>query len=194
MKIKTFKVSQVKPYWRNPRNNEDAVDVVAKSIEQFGFNQPLVIDQEGVIIVGHTRYQAMVRLGRETVPCVVVDMPEEKAKAYRIADNKTAEFADWDEDKLIAELREFTDSAELQSFFDEDLDKYLQETAGSLANEVDTSIATAEQIQAAEERKETGMAETAKARADNKLEVICPHCLQTFMIDRASAEPEPATE
>jgi hypothetical protein len=107
MKIELRKLSEIKPYPGNPRNNEDAVDAVAQSIRQFGFRQPIVVDAQGVIICGHTRYNAALKLGLEKVPVhVAADLTPEQIKAYRIADNKTAELSDWHYDLLPIELGE----------------------------------------------------------------------------------------
>ena len=89
----------------NPRQNDAAVDAVAESIRQFGFRQPIVVDTEGVIIVGHTRYKATLKLGPEKVPVhVAKDLSPEKIRAYRIADNKTADLSPWDYELLPIEL------------------------------------------------------------------------------------------
>ena len=97
-------VKDIRPYENNPRRNDDAVDKVANSIKEFGWQQPIVVDKDGVIIVGHTRYKAAKKLKLKTVPVVVADLSEEQAKAYRIADNSTGEIATWDYDKLMQEL------------------------------------------------------------------------------------------
>ncbi|MCA9101860.1 MAG: ParB N-terminal domain-containing protein, partial [Planctomycetales bacterium] len=105
MKITQRDISSIKPYENNPRINDAAVDAVADSIRQFGFRQPIVVDAAGVIIVGHTRWKAAQKLGMKTVPVhVATDLTEAKIKAYRIADNKSAELADWDMDLLPLEL------------------------------------------------------------------------------------------
>jgi DNA modification methylase len=107
MKIELRKLSDIKPYENNPRLNDDAVEAVAASIREFGFRQPIVVDTEGVIIVGHTRYKAALKLGLEKVPVhVAKDLTAEQTKAYRIADNKTAELSDWNYDLLPIELGE----------------------------------------------------------------------------------------
>ena len=107
MQIEMRKVSEIKPYEKNPRQNDDAVDAVARSIQEFGFRQPIVVDAEDVIICGHTRWKAAQKLGLEEVPVHVArDMPPEKVKAYRIADNKLAEMATWDMELLPIELSE----------------------------------------------------------------------------------------
>jgi DNA modification methylase len=107
MKIELRKLSEIKPYPGNPRLNDDAVAAVAASICEYGFRQPIVVDIDGVIIVGHTRYKAALKLGLEKVPVhVAKDLTPEQIKAYRIADNKTAELSDWNYDLLPVELAE----------------------------------------------------------------------------------------
>jgi DNA modification methylase len=100
-------IESIKPYENNPRLNDAAVDAVAASIREFGFRQPVVVDEAGVIIVGHTRYKAALKLGLTEVPVhVAVGLSPAQAKAYRIADNQTATMSAWDEDKLPLELIE----------------------------------------------------------------------------------------
>ena len=108
MKIEELKIESIKPYEKNPRKNDAAVDGVAESIKQFGFQQPIVIDSKGVIIAGHTRYKAAKKLGLATVPCVRADqLTKEQVKAYRILDNKLAEKSTWDFETLAEELKSF---------------------------------------------------------------------------------------
>jgi site-specific DNA-methyltransferase (adenine-specific) len=105
MNIIEFKISEVKPYEKNPRKNDQSVDKVARSIEEFGFKVPLVIDKNNVIVCGHTRYKAAKKLGLTVVPCVVADdLTDEQIKAYRLADNKVGEDSLWDMDMLNGEL------------------------------------------------------------------------------------------
>lgn len=105
MNIETIKTSRVKPYKDNPRLNDGAVVPVMNSIKRFGFQQPIVLDGDGVVIVGHTRLEAAKRLGLESVPCVIAkELSPAQAKAYRLADNKVGELARWDLDKLGLEL------------------------------------------------------------------------------------------
>lgn len=105
MQIIEKKISELKPYEKNPRRNDNAVDYVAKSIEQFGFKVPIVIDKNNVIVAGHTRHSAAKKLGLRTAPCIIADdLTDEQIKAFRLADNKTAEFAEWDFDLLNDEL------------------------------------------------------------------------------------------
>src|SRR5437764_12516784 len=98
-------LASIQPYQRNPRVNDPAVAAVAASIRQFGFRQPIVVDEAGVIIVGHTRYKAALKLGLEEVPVhVAVGLSPAQARAYRLADNQTATLSSWDDDKLPLEL------------------------------------------------------------------------------------------
>ena len=98
-------VKDIRPYENNPRRNDDAVDKVANSIREFGWQQPIVVDKDNVIIVGHTRWKAAKKLKLKTVPVVVADLSEEQARAYRIADNSTNGLATWDFDLLVDEIK-----------------------------------------------------------------------------------------
>ncbi len=107
MNIELRPLAEIKPYEKNPRLNDAAVEAVARSIREFGFRQPIVVDQQNVIIVGHTRWKAALQLGLERVPVhVACELTPEQAKAYRIADNATADLATWDLELLPAELSE----------------------------------------------------------------------------------------
>lgn len=106
MQVQTWSIGDVHPYHNNPRNNAAAVKPVANSIKEFGWQQPIVVDKDGVIIVGHTRYKAAKMLKLKEVPVVVADnLTEDQVKAYRIADNSTGEVADWDIPLLNVELQ-----------------------------------------------------------------------------------------
>ena len=105
MKIIEKPTAEILPYENNPRFNDNAVEPVAKSISEFGFKVPIVIDSSGVIICGHTRFKAAQQLGLEKVPCVIADdLSDEQIKAFRIVDNKTGELSSWKVDDLNAEL------------------------------------------------------------------------------------------
>ncbi len=107
MQIETWPIDRPQPYDKNPRLNDDAVDVVARSIQEFGFRQPIVVDEDGVVIIGHTRLKAAKKLGLTEVPVHVArGLSPEKVKALRIADNKTAELAEWNLELLPIELAE----------------------------------------------------------------------------------------
>ena len=125
MQITERRLSDIKPYEKNPRRNDAAVEYVAESLRQFGWKQPIVIDKDGVIIAGHTRYKAALSLGMETTPCLIADdLTPEQAKAYRLADNKVGEIAEWDLELLdieLADLDEFIPEIDMRDFgfFDE---------------------------------------------------------------------------
>jgi DNA modification methylase len=129
MKIELWDLGRIRPYENNPRINDQAVEAVVTSIRQFGFRQPIVVDTNGVIIVGHTRYKAAQKLGLAKVPVhVAKDLSPEQAKAYRIADNKTAELAEWNYELLPIELSELAGmdyDLNLLGFSSEELAKLL---------------------------------------------------------------------
>ena len=124
MDIKTLDISEVKPYERNPRNNDNAVDYVAESIKQFGFKVPIIIDKDNVIVAGHTRYKAAKKLNLTTIPCIIADdLTEKQIQAYRLADNKVSEFSEWDNELLNKELENLLDfDIEMLGFYDDDID------------------------------------------------------------------------
>lgn len=156
MKTVELTLDKIKPYENNPRNNDGAVDAVAASIEKFGFQQPLVLDKDNVIIVGHTRYKAAIKLGLETVPCVIANnLTEEQCKAYRLADNKVGELAQWDHAALNIELEGIDmDMTEFGFLELSDLD-------------VDSFFEDAEPKEAAEPEEK---------------EIQCPHCGEYFTV------------
>lgn len=110
IKIVQMQTSQLIAYENNPRHNDRAVDAVAASIKTFGWKQPLVIDKDGVIVAGHTRHKAAQRLGLDTCPCIIADdLTDDEIRAYRLADNKVAELAEWDFEKLEVEMEELAE-------------------------------------------------------------------------------------
>lgn len=123
MEIVNKKLNEIKPYEKNPRKNEEAVEYVANSIKEFGFKVPIVIDKDGVIVTGHTRYKAAKKLGLEEVPTIMADdLSEEQIKAFRLADNKVSEKAKWNKDLLMSEL--FDLEMDMEQFgFDEEEEK-----------------------------------------------------------------------
>lgn len=105
MEIKILQLSDIKPYEKNPRKNDEAVKYVAASIDEFGFKVPIVIDKDGVIVAGHTRYKAAKKLKLTEVPCIIADdLTDEQIKAFRLADNKVSEKSEWDFDLLFDEM------------------------------------------------------------------------------------------
>lgn len=107
MRIIEKKTAELIPYEKNPRYNEKAVPAVAASIKEFGFKVPIIIDKNNIIIAGHTRLKAALQLGLDKVPCVIADdLTDAQIKAYRLADNKVGELAEWNDDFMFLELSE----------------------------------------------------------------------------------------
>lgn len=120
MDIVNLRIGEIKPYENNPRKNDGAVEAVANSIKEFGFKVPIVIDKNKVIVTGHTRYKAAQELGLEEVPCLIADdLTQEQIKAFRLADNKVGEIAEWDLDLLVSELEGITELDMSEFGFDE---------------------------------------------------------------------------
>lgn len=170
MEVKKLKLNTVKPYWKNPRRNEETVELLKKSIGKYGFNVPLIIDKNNVIIAGHARYKALMQLGYEEAECVIVDLPPDKAREFRIADNKIAELSFWDSDKLKEELKLIGDLEELVGFKDGEIDELL--TDDLLIDDIEIipdiggeGISSTEFAGNDEEGEE-----------DDVIEAICPEC------------------
>lgn len=123
---------EIKPYEKNPRQNDDAVEKVAASIKEFGFKVPLIIDENNVIVTGHTRYKASQLLGMEEIPCIrATDLTPKQIKAFRVADNKVAEFSMWDFELLDQELSELTNDFNMEEFgFDLNLEDLYEDHSG----------------------------------------------------------------
>ena len=173
-------LAEIQPYWRNPRDNAGAVAAVKASILEFGFQQPLVLDKDNIILVGHTRFRALTELGVTEVPCIIADLPADKAKAYRIADNKAAEFATWDPDKMIAELREIGDLVDMGVFFQTgELESYLAVSTGSAVKPV-----TAGDVTGAAAGLENRMTDASAAAQATMVEVTCPHCAEVYFLNK----------
>lgn len=131
LEVQQIRVSSLKPWQNNPRLNDHAVDAVARSIESFGFNVPILCDQNATIIAGHTRWKAARKLGMKSVPVITLEMSESQRRAFSVADNKTAELADWD----LPQLREVLEELRCEDidlgnigFSDEDLRLILKDS------------------------------------------------------------------
>jgi hypothetical protein len=147
MNIQWLNPNDITPYDKNPRNNDGAVQRVAESIAEFGFNQPIVVDQNKIIVVGHTRWKAAKKLGLDSVP--VLTMPEHlsetKIRAYRIADNKLNELADWDDQLLIEELQAIANdigSVDITGFDDKVFEDLKIKNDQQYTKKIDTPIYT----------------------------------------------------
>lgn len=149
MNLKTLRLSTLKPYENNPRINDNAVEAVKESILQCGYIAPIIVDENMVILAGHTRYRALTEMNVESCEVIVKEgLAEEQKKKYRILDNKTNEFARWDFEKLFEELEDL-DFGEFDFGFD-------------TVNELDVSMfETDEEKQPKEKEQKT---------------ITCPHC------------------
>ena len=150
MQIVTRPIDSLIPYENNPRKNDKAVDAVAASIREFGWKVPLVIDKDNVIVCGHTRLKAAEKLGLKEIPCVIADdLSEEQIKAFRLADNKVSEQAEWDWDKLNEELEGLTLDMEEFGFEFEDLSDipdYAEKTQDRVSNILNLGLASYEGV------------------------------------------------
>lgn len=141
--IEYLSLDELKPYHNNPRDNEDGVPELARMIQEYGFTTPILADGERVIIAGHTRYLAARRLQMKSVPVIILNLPPEKAKAYRIADNKVSEFSTWNTEKLREEFRELEELIEdlsLTGFSEKELGKLFAEAEELEASEIDEVV------------------------------------------------------
>lgn len=168
----TVPIGDVLPYENNPRRiPQDAIDAVARSIELYGWQQPIVVDKDMVIVVGHTRRLAAMKLGYSEVPVLVTSLPEEKIREYRLVDNRTGEMSGWDHNALVMELREFEDSL-LQEFFpDVDVEATLV-TSATGPSEMELKLA--------EERAST--VKQASEASQHTTGVTCPSCQAHFSV------------
>jgi hypothetical protein len=167
---KTLPIEDIKPYFRNPRRiPQEAVDAVATSIERYGYQQPITVDKDNVIIVGHTRLQALKKLGWTQVPVYVSSLPENKAREYRLVDNKTSEMTTWDHEQLVMELREFEQGLLTTFFPDIDLEVGQISDAVTQQNVDDAS------------RKVSTVTEADKANVHTTT-VVCPSCFHSFEV------------
>ena len=151
MQIKLAEISNIKPYENNPRKlSEQAIEKVAMSLKEYGFRQPIVVDKDMVIVAGHTRFRASKKLGLKQVPISVIDnLSEEQINAYRIADNRTAEESEWDNELLKMEIKELEAKdfkLDLLGFNDEQLNNILFEEKQGLTDEDEVPEAPEEPI------------------------------------------------
>lgn len=151
-KVTYMDVDSLIPYANNPRLNDNAVDAVAASIKEFGFKVPIVVDGENVIINGHTRLKAAHKLGLKQVPVIVADdLTPEQVKAFRLADNKTSELAEWDLEKLDIELDEIQNIDMGDFGFDIDLSMDMKDDSTADDRDVDIDDSAAIVVDCADE-------------------------------------------
>lgn len=163
-RVERVKIDDVIPYWRNPRRlSEEAVEAVKSSIEQYGYSQPIVVDSDNVIVIGHTRYSALRRLGVTELDVQVAEhLSPQKTKQLRVIDNRAGEYAFWDFDKLQEEIGE-GESLLLAELFPEILGA-LDEAEGSNKLPVDWEVKDDEEV-------------------DTLVEFVCPACFHEWEME-----------
>lgn len=192
------KISEVKPYIRNPRKNDKTVELLVDIIPKVGFNVPIVIDKKGIIVKGHSRYKAAIKLGMKEVPCIVTEADEEAIKLDRIADNRISEFSEWtgelgheldmlqmDFSNLEFELPndnffEFENEEGEEPVVQDNSDKYKEYLAKQEAKTLETLES---QIKKAE-GKQVNIPQTKKY-----YKIVCEHCGKTMFIDANLCKP-----
>lgn len=169
MEIQEVSIDEVIPYWRNPRRiTEEAVNAVAESIRRYGYLQPIVVDDDMCIILGHTRYSALRRLGAERIDVgVAVGLTADRVKQLRVLDNRVAEFNRWDLDKLVEELGQL--DADLMS-------AYFPEIIGTFEDDEPSKIEIYQDDPFAGEEGD----EHVHASSNDQVEFVCPQCFHSW--------------
>lgn len=170
MEIKEVSIDLIKPYWKNPRSNEKTIKYLKESIKKYGFNVPLVLDKNYVIITGHARYKALRELGYSKVPVIISNLSENEAKEYRLADNKIQEYTTWDEDMLREELDLI--GHEVIGFSNEQIKAI---TSREFSNE---------DIKKVEDKLSNKFEDIVKKSVETKISIICPYCGTEFEVDK----------
>lgn len=192
-------IETIKPYWRNPRRNEETVEALLKIIPAVGFNVPIFIDRDGVIVKGHARYKAAVRLKLAQIPCIVSENSEEQNRLDRIADNKLSELAEWDVPELRYELEQIDfpledigfevpkaefmedmyEQQEVSSVSDKDIQRGIKNVSGEFAQE--NTVA-----QGFKEASDTVNAANTPGTHLKQQKVVCPDCGKVFYVELRS--------
>ena len=171
-------INEITPYENNARQNEKAVEALVKAIPVMGFNVPVVLDRNKVIVKGHSRVEALKRLGVELVPCIIIDGDEQTIAEERLLDNKLSELSTWDDTKLIYELREM--QVDLSRF-----DIVLPRMQGAV-EQAGAGVVTKVAVEAAAD----GLVKNRQVAAEKKsfVEIHCPNCGEDFYADLAEVE------
>ena len=178
--VDKISLSLIKPYWRNARNIDDAVPVVKESIRLFGYIEYIVVDKNLTIVAGHARYKALVELGYTEISVIVADLPEDKIRAYRIADNKTAGRAVWITDDLITEIKTLPNLEEVGKFFNPgELDNLLKGVLSAPLPPVSTA-----DIDKQNNINQHVFENANRQELEEYLEVVCPDCGKSFNVKR----------
>jgi len=164
MKVVTLKTSEIIPYWRNPRRiTDEAVEAVMQSIREYGYQQPIVVDSDRVIVMGHTRWSALRRLGVQEIEVIMAsDLTQKQARELRTIDNRTSEYTRWDFEKLVDELGDL-DSDLMAGFF--------PEVIGSTSElEIDDNPSRVDEM----------IVDMFEKPAAQPAEFVCPHCFHSW--------------
>jgi hypothetical protein len=186
LNVQEVAIGDVVPYDRNPRKNVKAVDKVAASLREYGWQQPIVVDAAMVIVAGHTRYLAAKSLGMSTVPVHIAStLTPEQVRAYRIADNRTHEEADWDLDLLRSELSDLDVGALVTGFDAAEIERIASGAQRiyepNVTPEITIKTHTNADIAATQNRLDSQFEDAAKARSERS--IMCPSCATQFYID-----------
>lgn len=163
-------VSDITPYWNNPRKNEKVVRALIKAIPIVGFNVPILVDKDKVIIKGHSRFNAAKELGLTEVPCIISDASDKQNKTDRVYDNAISELAEWDLDKLSLEVR--------------DLDFNIQEIDDNIAKMNIYSDTNAENIYGESVTEDDFKLKTDDPKQDRLIKYVCPKCGEEILVSR----------
>ena len=170
----------IKPYPNNPRRNDKALEAVKYSIQRNGFRVPIILTKDYTIVAGHTRYKAMMQLGKTTIPATFTDMDIDQAREYRIADNKTAELSEWNDELLALELKATKDLSLMQPYYpDVDLELKINAEIGSTLPPVtDLDILNKEKVLTSKYKA------LSDAQMEEFIDLACPECGESFTIQR----------
>lgn len=182
MNIAEVSINEVRPYWRNPRKNDETVDALKDSISKYGYTVPIVVDQDGIILAGHARYRALVQLGYEKVRIVQVELDEEKARQFRIADNKAGEFTEWDIDTLEKELEDLGAGSmeNISGFFQSEEWSDIMDVSSFNTAQDDSENEDGPLDEQVPPSGSTQVSDTLDGNQEQGrvIELLCPHCLE----------------
>ena len=174
----TLNIEDIIPYEHNARFNENTISDLKKSILEYGYNTPITVDENNIVVTGHTRLKALKELGWTEVDVVVLNMPPEKIKEYRIMDNKVQDLSSWNEAKLASELKLMEDTSTLDSF-----GEGIQNSVNKTAYGKTIKAVTTEDIQRAEKKLENHFSSISNAKSERLVYMKCGHCHEEFAID-----------
>ena len=176
MKKANLSISEIRPYWRNPRVNDRTVEVVRRSIERYGYISPIIVDKEKVIVAGHARYMALTQIGAKRADVIIADMHPDLIKQYRIIDNKSSEIARWDMTALAHEMKGLALHEQFSKIFPNPADMFNASSEGT-----DDRAATRERLKEDDDKKEQEYKRLRdKTGRDLGSVIDCPNCGRTI--------------